>query len=39
MAHHFANPPAIFDINRIVPNEENKSSNETTKNSSNRLDM
>ena len=35
MAHHIDNLPDIFDFNRIVPNEENKSSKEPTNNNSN----
>ena len=39
MAHSIDNPSNIFDINRTVPNEENKSSKETTNNNSNGLDI
>ena len=35
MAHQISNPPDIYEIIRIVPNEENKTSNEGTNNSSN----
>ena len=34
MALHIDNPTDVFDINRIVPNEEKKSSKETTNNKS-----
>ena len=38
MAQHVNNPPDIFDINRIVLNEENISSKETSNNNSNGSD-
>ena len=38
MAPNIDNPPDIFDIDRIVPNEENESWKETTSNSSNGSD-
>ena len=38
MAYHIDNQSDILDINRIVPNEENKSPKETNNNNSNRSD-
>ena len=39
MAHHTGNVPDIFNISRIVPSEENRSSEETTNTHSNGSDI